>query len=222
MIITCPACKTRYMVPAQKLGSIGRVVRCVRCQHEWHQEPPTQPRKAAPDARFPAGNASAFKPSHLPVPARAPKRRSGAVAFLLSVAFLVSVLGAMYFLRGPIMRSLPMMTALFEPLGMAGPSSVDAQTLGLTITDVERDVMEDDGFVTYVIQGKVTNTNMQEKQVPNLRVALLNDKGLQIDAWRVQPANRVLSPGESTTWICHFYNPPLADIAEYSISFTAD
>jgi predicted Zn finger-like uncharacterized protein len=40
MILTCPACATRYIVDPAAIGATGRTVRCARCQHSWHQDLP--------------------------------------------------------------------------------------------------------------------------------------------------------------------------------------
>lgn len=58
MIITCPACSTRYAVPASAVGVDGRRVRCAKCEHNWFQE--------GPDAQTLADEANAVPP---PVPA---------------------------------------------------------------------------------------------------------------------------------------------------------
>lgn len=39
MILTCPACDTKYVVKDDAIPSGGRQVRCASCKHSWHQEP---------------------------------------------------------------------------------------------------------------------------------------------------------------------------------------
>ena len=40
MIIACPACATRYVVPDNAIGVEGRTVRCAKCKHSWYQDGP--------------------------------------------------------------------------------------------------------------------------------------------------------------------------------------
>jgi len=40
MILTCPACATRYVVDPKAIGASGRTVRCARCHKSWHQDVP--------------------------------------------------------------------------------------------------------------------------------------------------------------------------------------
>ena len=50
MIIACPACATRYVVPDSAIGVEGRTVRCAKCRHSWFQDGPeiTVPAAAPP------------------------------------------------------------------------------------------------------------------------------------------------------------------------------
>ncbi len=43
MILTCPACSTRYVVKDGSIPPAGRKVRCASCKHSWRQEPDSAP-----------------------------------------------------------------------------------------------------------------------------------------------------------------------------------
>ena len=76
MIIACPACSTRYVVPDSAIGVEGRTVRCAKCKHSWFQSGPElelRPEPVADIATTPRPEpAPAPTPTPAPTPAPAP------------------------------------------------------------------------------------------------------------------------------------------------------
>lgn len=71
MIIACPACTTRYVVPDSAIGPEGRTVRCAKCRHSWFQDPPELV-LSEPAAPAPVAAAEVPRPPAPPQPAPEP------------------------------------------------------------------------------------------------------------------------------------------------------
>ena len=63
MLLVCPSCRTRYVVPDNAIGGAGRQVRCASCRHSWFQD---GPKSLAPPPLEPV--AAPVQPTPEPVP----------------------------------------------------------------------------------------------------------------------------------------------------------
>ncbi|MEP0393136.1 zinc-ribbon domain-containing protein [Erythrobacter sp.] len=70
MIISCPACATRYAVPETAIGPEGRTVRCAKCKHSWFQD--STPLELEDEADTAAATTPEPDPASAEAPAKAP------------------------------------------------------------------------------------------------------------------------------------------------------
>jgi predicted Zn finger-like uncharacterized protein len=54
MLLVCPSCRTRYVVPDAAIGIDGRTVRCANCKHSWFQGGAIPAMAPAPPVAAPA------------------------------------------------------------------------------------------------------------------------------------------------------------------------
>ncbi|MEP7349763.1 MAG: MJ0042-type zinc finger domain-containing protein [Sphingorhabdus sp.] len=63
MLLVCPSCRTRYVVPDTAIGADGRQVRCANCKHSWFQGGAIPPVAPAPPVAAPVFREEVAPPS---------------------------------------------------------------------------------------------------------------------------------------------------------------
>jgi predicted Zn finger-like uncharacterized protein len=204
MILTCPACNSRYRVDGTAIASAsaaGRQVRCVRCGHTWHQ-PPEAPAALEPapiPAAEPAPETPPF-PAPLPDPALAPPPPAlrsawvGIRGFALVVVLAGLVLGGV-FARHVIVALWPATASVYGAVGLP----VEPLGAGLEI----RKVIPTRTGEGVVVEGDIVNIDGGARAVPRLRVALLDPAQNELRSEIITLPKDRLQPGEST----HFRAP---------------
>jgi predicted Zn finger-like uncharacterized protein len=207
MIVTCSACKTRYLTDPAALGAVGRMVRCAKCGHTWMQTPPADlPRRV--DVISPAGNAGELPPPrfNLPAPYIPPRRRRSRVRAVLAVAAVVviAVVGAGYFARTQIIETWPQTKRVYDLIG----GLVNTSNATLDVGNLKIVHQPVGGMEVLVLQGEITNRGGQPQAVPALRATLFdaNDKGV-LD-WTFASDVAVLQPGETGRFRTLAISPP--------------
>jgi predicted Zn finger-like uncharacterized protein len=222
VIVSCPACATRFSLDASLLGPGGRNVRCAKCGHRWHQEPPAPvegPPPPAPEPELPPEsqmapglaallNARDNKPAPSPtvvVPPRlkpaAPKRKVGLWPWILLLGILCGLAVAAYIYRGPVARMFPAAEAIYQLLGI-GESD---PALQLQIGNVKSE--QRSGLTS--IRGDIFNPTDFPLAVPPLMVTALDtDKKPIGSGYRFRTQEAKIAPGETITFRILYENPP--------------
>lgn len=205
MIVTCSACKTRYLTDPAALGTIGRMVRCAKCGHTWMQPPPADlPRRV--DVISPADGPAEMSPPrfNLPAPYIPPRRRRSRARAMLAVAAVVviAVVGAGYFARAQIIETWPEAKRVYDLIGVnTSSATLDVGNLKIVHRPIE-------GIEVLVLQGEITNRGPRPQAVPVLRATLFDaaDKGVM--DWTFAGDAVVLQPGETGRFHTLAISPP--------------
>ena len=223
MILTCPSCDTRYSVDGSKFPAAGRMVRCAKCGHSWHQqgEPPTEPEatavavpeqpqtvEAAAAAPFTVNTNTARVP--LSYPAETPRAPLGprlAVfagwAGLIAVVLLILVAAVRY--RQDIAVIWPQSAGVYSSLGLPVNSS------GIDFRQVDYRRESEDGQIVLAVTGMIVNAGARELPVPQtVRVTLSDASKRELYHWNFKPTATVLKPGQSVPFTTRLSSPPAA------------
>jgi predicted Zn finger-like uncharacterized protein len=214
MILSCPECRTRYVVPDSAVGPNGRQVRCASCRHSWFQEPPpldlgaqvetapaappipeaavpqTPPvQRTAPMSEPLARAADDFEP-FAPEPPFRPRRnpaRRWTMAAIAVAAILLFGIGALQFFGTPTN-----VTSALARLGLPG-GAVDVPLLLEVPRKPERRELPS-GNELFALTGRVVNPTDQAQRVPDILAELRDAQGRVVYGWTITPPKRTIAP----------------------------
>jgi predicted Zn finger-like uncharacterized protein len=233
MILTCPACATRYQTDEAKFPPEGRQVRCAKCSHVWHQAPPAPeapPPEAPPEP--PAAAAPEPEPARPEPMLRAHMSRSPpatqqqrqpflpmlAVVLgwigLIAVVLLIGLSAVRY--RQEISVIWPQSAGVYSSLGM----NVNAHGIDFTNVDYHRE--SEDGQVVLAVTGRIVNKGTRELPVPqDIRVTLSDSSNHELYHWNFAPGIQTLKAGQSSVFRTRLSNPP-ATARHLEVRFAKD
>ena len=229
MILICPECATRYRLADNAIGAEGRSVRCKACGHRWHATlasvaaaelaaDATAARPPTPPAALPPAPAAAEPPEPAPLPpplaggSRTRRDRAlGAVAWLC-LALLVLVLTAAYLGRNQVVEAFPSMATIYQRVGLR----VELRS-GLELRNLSSVRSEENGRPLLVVTGEIHNTSDQQRSLPRVRVALLDESRGEIEFGLFDAVDRTMAAGASTRFEARLLDPP-ESAKTYSVS----
>ena len=234
MILTCPACGTRYQADAAKFPPEGRMVRCAKCSHVWHQQgavaapepdvaeiapaPEAQPeRRSAPDTEpepsFAGLRAFAPRPDAAMLEDDDEEREPIAWGAMLGVAAgwialiaVVLVIGySAVKYRQEIAMIWPQSAGVYSTLGL----KVNNRGIDFAHVDYHRE--SEDGQVVLAVTGTIVNDGDRELPVPqSVRVTLSDATNHELYHWNFTPNVQTLKPGQSAAFLTRLSSPPAA------------
>lgn len=231
MIITCPACSTRFMVDPRALGFSGRTVRCTECGHTWEQLPPedaphrvdfasSEPTELPPPPPPPQEPLPPPPPSDIIATAPSgpvPTTGRGGWTPTAIVLVVIVILGVLWFARDTIVDRIPGLGPVYAMLGQ----HVDDPNVDLQLRNVTSSREEGNGQSTLVIKGEVANISHAVRHVPPLRITLEDAANNPIRSWTVAPSQDRVLPGASVSFSSRVPDPN-GDMVGASVSFAAD
>lgn len=213
MIIECPSCHARYMVPIGLFASGGRKVRCARCKYEWHEKLPTSvdvfvplPEVTSPSplpiAKSAPKTAQASHPSpssqSTPPLGVEPEQAASADTNLPAVVsrhdwkkiILRVILGvalAAVMLAWPIMDRDPIVKAFPALRGFYNAVGLHVQHSGrgLVFEHVKSELRYDGGTMRLYVDGVIHNATGETQMVPDIKARAIGPDQRVIQSWWV-------------------------------------
>ncbi len=249
MIVTCPNCTTRFLVPDDAIGSTGRRVKCGSCGHIWlavpdnDKPPPPEPGETPPPPppepppeppqnndladTPPAGDqpkrpAITAERSNLPAVIE-PRRPWVVWGWVLFVVILLALPVALYFARPFVVETFPQTAPIYQRIDQltSGDNPADPGPR-LTIDALQsRSDQNEDGQPILIVSGVIRNPSEATIRVPPLRADIMDADGNPLQSWGFSVPHRRLAGGVEVTFEQAFINPPAGGV-RLAVDFDLD
>lgn len=236
MILTCPACSTRYYADDGLIGPNGRSVRCAACGNTWFAEAQLVldasvggggPRPAltrdqvermrrsqtASAAAAPSSAAARFRQQQAER-MRRERVRASLVTWGATGAAIAATAAGVVAVRQDVAELWPNSASAFTALGL------DVNVYGLEIMDLQVSRDFDGATPIVIVSGEVRNIGGDDKESPPLRLTLRDDHGNPVfEIVQALPAGAI-APGAAVPFSVRLENPPL-NAVDLEASFAA-
>jgi predicted Zn finger-like uncharacterized protein len=224
MMISCPACATRYAVPDSAIGVDGRVVRCAKCRHSWFQDgpdptegiaeapespvsPPVIDEVAPPAIAEPA--AGSYAPATYAEPPVAPDFDETPSSFAHEPPFRPRRNPARFWIWAFILlllvagAAIAAMASFGIPDWLPVPHGALAEAqpdLRLNFPPNQQEWRPlPNGNTFFNVSGSIANASMERRAVPTLEIVLRDAHKAVVYSLETASPKAVLAPGESET-----------------------